>query len=173
MNACFEEMLQHRKSLLDGGSAGDDRQKLHQKDDYSYEGVLPSPAFLDLRRLLHMLGISPLMISRSLLAGSEHRHCCSSFKHCHFCSAPGYHSVLFQRPSESIRPFHKVPLDGTCRACEREIPYVINTSILEAPFRCPCCRTRYGSSFSISNLRPARREGRIAIHRRCIARAVA
>jgi hypothetical protein len=137
-----------------------------------YEGVLPSPAFVDIRRLSHMLAISPRIISRSLLAGSEHRQCCSSFKHCRFCSGLGYHSVLFQRPSESICPFHKVPLDGTCRACEREIPYVINASILEAPIRCPSCRTRYGSSFSISNLRPMRREGRIAIHRRCIARAV-
>jgi CheY-like chemotaxis protein len=47
---------------------------------------------------------------------------------------------------------------------------VINACILEAPFRCCFCRSRYGSAFSISNPRPFRREGRIAINRRGIAR---
>jgi hypothetical protein len=138
-----------------------------------YEGVLPRLHFVDIPRLSQMVAISPRVIRRSLLAGSEHRQCCSSFKYCRLCSGLGYHCVLFQRPNESICPVHKIPLGMACRTCGLESPYVINASVLEMPFRCPACRSRYGSSFSISNLRPMRREGRIAIHRRCIARAVA
>jgi hypothetical protein len=138
-----------------------------------YEGVLPRLHFVDIPRLSQMVAISPRVIRRSLLAGSEHRQCCSSFKYCRLCSGLGYHTVLFQRPNESICPVHKIPLGMACRTCGLESPYVINASVLEMPFRCPACRSRYGSSFSISNLRPMRREGRIAIHRRCIARAVA
>jgi hypothetical protein len=137
-----------------------------------YEGVLPSRAFVDVRKLSDTLGISTRFLRRTLLAGTEHRQCCSSFRYCRLCSGLGYHSVLFQRPGESICPVHKVPLETTCRSCGREASYLINACILESPFRCCFCRSRFGSSFSISNPRPFRREGRIAIIRRGIARGL-
>jgi hypothetical protein len=137
-----------------------------------YEDVIPSLAFVDVRRLAHTLGVSARVIRRSLLTGSEHRQCCSSFRYCRLCSGLGYHSVLFQWPSESICPVHKVQLEATCRSCGQEITYVINACLLESPFRCCFCRRRYGSPFSISHPRPLRREGFIAINRRSIARGV-
>jgi hypothetical protein len=137
-----------------------------------YEGVLPSRASVDVRKFSDTLGVSTRLLRRSLLAGSEHRQCCASFRYCRLCSGLGYHSVLFQRPSESICPVHKVPLETTCRSCGRATSYLINACILEAPFRCCFCRTRFGSPFSISNPRPFRREGRIAIKRRGIARGL-
>lgn len=119
-----------------------------------------------------VLGVSVRLLRRSLLAGSEHRQCCENFRYCRSCSSLGYHSVLFQRPSESICPVHKLPLETECRLCGHETPYVINACILEAPFRCDFCRARYGGPFSISNPKPLRREVRIAIIRRSIARRV-
>jgi len=137
-----------------------------------YEGVPPSFAFVDIRRLSSTLGVSVRLLRRSLLAGSEHRQCCANFRYCRSCSSLGYHSVLFQRPSESICPVHKLPLETECRRCGHETPYVINACILEAPYRCDFCRARYGGPFSISNPKPLRREVRIAIIRRSIARGV-
>jgi hypothetical protein len=97
-----------------------------------YEGVPPSRAFVDVRRLADTLGISTRLLRRSLLAGSEHRQCCTSFRYCRLCSGLGYHSVLFQLPSESICPVHKVPLDTTCRTCGQATSYVINACIRSA-----------------------------------------
>jgi hypothetical protein len=82
-----------------------------------YEGVPPSFAFVDIRRLSSTLGVSVRLLRRSLLAGSEHRQCCENFRYCRSCSSLGYHSVLFQRPSESICPVHKLPLETECRRC--------------------------------------------------------
>ena len=137
-----------------------------------YEGVPPSFAFVDIRRLSSTLGVSVRLLQRSLLAASEHRQCFENFRYCRSCSSLGYHSVLFQRPSESICPVHKLPLETECRRCGHETPYVINACILEAPFRCDFCRARYGGPFSISNPKPLRREVRIAITRRSIERGV-
>jgi hypothetical protein len=137
-----------------------------------YEGVIPSLAFVDIRRLSHALGVSARVIRRSL-AGSEHRQCCSSFRYCRLCSGLGYHSVLFRRPRESICPVHKLPLKSTCHSCGRETPYVIIARTIEVPSRCYFCGTHCGGLFSIPNPGPLRREGRIAINRRSIARGVA
>jgi hypothetical protein len=73
-------------------------------------------------------------------------------------------------------PAHRQPLETVCRHCGRETPYILNASVLEAPFRCAWwCRSRYSYwQGSFLSCKPSmRKQDRTAISRRCLNRSFA
>jgi hypothetical protein len=65
-------------------------------------------------------------------------------RHCRLCMARGYHSVLHQIESVTPCPAHRCALKSICRRCGRQAPHHVCLQLLEAPYRCPYCRERFG-----------------------------
>src|ERR1700712_5050230 len=56
-----------------------------------------------MRKSSNTLGISTRLLRRSLLAGAEHRQCCSSFRYWRLYSGLRYHSVLFSMRKTGVQ----------------------------------------------------------------------
>lgn len=137
-----------------------------------YEGVEPFRGVIDVQRLRRMIGLPMKVLRSSLLSESQRGQCHTAFRYCRKCAGHGYHSVLYQMDGEYRCPAHLQALETRCLHCGRETPYVLNASLLEAPYRCIWCRSPY-SYWRRPLLLPKptmRKQDRIAISRRCLIR---
>jgi hypothetical protein len=89
------------------------------------------------------------------------------------CTAHGYHSVLYQLEDEDRCPAHQQSLDTRCPHCRGETPYIVNTSVIEAPFQCVWCHSHYSyGRLSLLSTTPAMlKHDRVAISRRLLLRS--
>lgn len=137
------------------------------------EGVAPVRDVIDLMRLWRILRLPQNVLRLSLqdaaLPGRYH----SAFRYCRQCAAHGYHSVLHQLEDERRCPAHQQTLETRCPYCRGETPYLVNTSVIEAPFRCVLCRSHfsYGRLSLLSTIPAMRRQDRLAISRRLLLRS--
>jgi len=131
-----------------------------------YEGVAACRSEVDIRRLHQTLGL-PLKIVRGSLIPNTLRNISSpDFRYCRICLRRGYHGVVHQLESVRCCPVHRTLLDVDCDECGARTPYRLNAYLLDAPYRCACCRHFYASTPPvISNKRPLSKKARIAITR--------
>lgn len=138
-----------------------------------YEGVAPQLEAIELERLRSTLDLPVKALRAALLPALQHRPCSESFRHCRRCIACGYHSALYQIERVIVCPAHSLPLEGACRRCGYEAPYLLNVRLLETPYRCAECGARYGSKkWSPDRLQPLSGEHRRAITRVYIERGL-
>ncbi len=82
----------------------------------------------------------------------------SDLKWCEQCLAWGLHLPLTQMRMVSRCPIHNLVLKTRCTQCEARIPYVLNTSNFEFPFRCPNCQFDLAAQLRLARSRiPAMR----------------
>jgi hypothetical protein len=137
-----------------------------------YEGVEPVRGVIDVKRLRRMLRLPVNVLRASLLDATLRGRHHKAFRYCRQCAARGYHSVLYQLESEYRCPAHHCALETRCLHCGRETPYILNASLIEAPYRCPECRSpcSYWSMPLLSGR--MRKQDRIAISRRFFLRTI-
>lgn len=137
-----------------------------------YEGVEPVHGAIDIIRLRRMLNLPVKVLRASLLDGEQRNRYHRFFRYCRQCAAHGYHSVLYQLEGEYQCPAHRRALEIRCLHCGHETPYLLNASLIEAPYRCPLCRTPYCYWRGSPVLAPPtmRKQDRIAITRQCFLR---
>ena len=109
-----------------------------------YEGLVPELGAVDIDRLHGALGLPKTTLRDALLAPTERRRFCATFRHCRRCIAHGYHSVVHQVDTVYRCPAHHDMLESACRKCGYEVPYRVNVQLLETPYRCSQCRESYG-----------------------------
>ncbi|WP_208866446.1 hypothetical protein [Paraburkholderia lacunae] len=134
------------------------------------EGVAPVSDGIDLLRLCRILPLPVNVLRISLLDATLPGRYLSVFRFCRLCTAHGYHSVLHQLEGEDRCPAHLQSLETRCSHCHGETPYVVNSSVIEAPFRCVWCRSHfsYGHLSLLCTTPAMRRQDRIAIRRRLL-----
>jgi hypothetical protein len=132
------------------------------------EGVAPMRGDIDLMRLCRILRLPQHVLRVSLLDAARRGRYHAAFRYCRQCAAHGYHSVLHQLEDEARCPAHQQSLETRCPHCREETPYLVNTGVIEAPFRCVWCRSHfsYGRLSLLSTTPAMRRQDRIAISRR-------
>ncbi|QBR04312.1 hypothetical protein [Paraburkholderia pallida] len=132
------------------------------------EGVAPVRDEIDLMRLCRVLRLPKYVLRVSLLDAARPGRYHATFRYCRQCVAHGYHSVLHQIEDEDHCPAHHQSLETRCPDCRSETPYLINTSVIEAPFRCVRCHSHfsYGRLSLLSTTPAMRRQDRIALTRR-------
>ena len=132
------------------------------------EGVAPVRDDIDLMRLRCILRLPEQILRVSLLEAARSGRYHATFRYCRQCAAHGYHSVLYQLEDEDRCPAHHQSLETRCPHCRGETPYLVNTSVIEAPFRCVWCRSHfsYGRLSLLSTTPAMRRQDRIALTRR-------
>jgi hypothetical protein len=131
-----------------------------------YEGVEASRTGLDLRRLRQVLAVPLKTLRSSFAPASLSRMTSGCLRYCPICMSRGYHCVVHQFHSLQCCPIHKTPLELECRFCGHEASYRLSALILDAPYRCPQCRGRYGNSgFSITTRRPLSKKAQIIMGR--------
>ncbi|MEX3936109.1 hypothetical protein AB4Y32_30700 [Paraburkholderia phymatum] len=137
-----------------------------------HEGVVPVRTDIELTRLCRILRLPEDVLRVSLLDAALPGRFHAAFRYCRLCAAHGYHSVLHQLEDEYRCPAHHESLDTRCPHCGIETPYIVCTSVIEAPFRCVSCRSHfsYGRLSLLSTLPAMRRHERIAIRRRVFLR---
>lgn len=128
---------------------------------------------ISLARLRRLLRLPESVLHLSLLDASAPDHCHPVFRYCRQCAAHGYNSVLYQLIDEERCPVHRQSLETLCAHCGEETPYIVNTSMIEAPFRCVACHSHfsYGHLPLLSTTPVMRRRDRAAISRRLLLRA--
>ncbi|CAM2157422.1 hypothetical protein ABLT15_35690 [Paraburkholderia tropica] len=132
------------------------------------EGVAPVRDDIDLMRVCRVLRLPQYVLRVSLLDAARSGQYHATFRYCRQCVAHGYHSVLHQLEDEVHCPAHHQSLETRCPHCRGETPYLINTSVIEAPFRCVWCHSHfsYGRLSLLSTAPAMRRRDRIALTRR-------
>ena len=118
--------------------------RLIRPDIDPYDGFAPQPGEVDVVRLHDVLGLPTKALRAALLERTERRRYSEVFRHCRLCMARGYHSVLHQIESVTRCPAHRCALESICRRCGRQAPHHVCLQLLEAPYRCPYCRERFG-----------------------------
>jgi hypothetical protein len=136
------------------------------------EGVAPVRDAINLKRLCRLIRLPKDVLRVSLLDAALHGRYHSVFRYCRQCAAHGYQSVLHQLEQEDRCPAHQQSLETRCPHCRREMPYVVSASVIEAPFRCVWCCSRfsYGRLSLLSTAPAMRRRDRVAISRRLLLR---
>ena len=114
-----------------------------------YEGIAACRSEVDMRRLHKALGLPLKVVRDSLIPKTLHSFSSPYFRYCRSCLLRGYHSVVHQLESVKCCPVHGTLLTVECYACGACTPYRLNAHLLDAPFRCACCRNFY-PRFSIS-----------------------
>lgn len=137
------------------------------------EGVEPVRDNVELARLRRILRLPEGVLRMSLLDAELAAQTHPAFRYCKLCAAHGYHSVLYQLKDEDRCPVHHQSLETRCLHCGGETPYIVNASVIEAPFRCLRCRSHfsYGRLSFVSTIPAMRRQDRIALGRHWLARS--
>ncbi|QBR04277.1 hypothetical protein [Paraburkholderia pallida] len=135
-------------------------------------GVIPLRSTLNLTELRRLLRLSENVLRTSLLDNLPRDRYHAAFRYCRQCAAHGYHSVLHQLAEEDRCAAHRQELRTRCPQCHRQSPFVINSSVIEAPFRCVWCRAHfcYGRLVVRSTTQAMRRQDRHAIRDRVLLR---
>ncbi|MGF6383341.1 hypothetical protein OKW33_006361 [Paraburkholderia atlantica] len=136
------------------------------------EGVVPLRNAFDLNQLRLLLRLPRNLLRTSLLEMMPREQYYAAFRYCRQCAAHGYHSVLHQLSDEDYCAAHPQRLRTLCPQCRRESPFIINSSVIEAPFRCVWCRSHfcYGLLPVRSTTPAMRRQDRRAIQDRVLLR---
>lgn len=147
---------------------GDVLVHLLSPDVDAAEGVAPMHDSIAVKRLCRILHLPQRVLRVSLLDAARPGQYHGAFRYCRQCVAHGYHSVLHQLEDEARCPAHQHSLETRCPRCRRETPYLINTGVIEAPFRCVWCHSHfsYGRLSLLATTPAMRRQDRIAISRR-------
>lgn len=132
------------------------------------EGMIPLRSALDPNQLRRLLGLPVNVLRTSLLGRTSGDRYHAAFRYCRQCAAHGYHSVLHQLAEEHRCAAHRQELRTQCLQCRRQSPFIINSSVIEAPFRCVWCRSHfcYGLLPVRSTTPAMRRQDRLAIQDR-------
>jgi hypothetical protein len=154
------------------GLPGDVMMRLMHPDVDPFEGVVPLRSSLDLTRLRRLLGLPAKVLRTSLLDSPACDQYHAAFRYCRQCAAHGYHSVLHQLAEEDCCAAHQQRLRTRCPQCRRESPFIVNSSVIEAPFRCVWCGSHfcYGFLPLRSTTSAMRRRDRLAIRDRVLLR---
>ena len=122
---------------------------------------------------IRLLRLPENVLHASLLDSAVPGRYHPAFRYCRQCAAHGYHSVLYQLNDEDRCPAHRQSLETRCLHCGEETPYVVNTSLVEAPFRCVSCHSHfsYGRLSLLSTTPAMRRRDRAAISHRLRVRS--
>ncbi|WP_176060124.1 hypothetical protein [Paraburkholderia sp. BCC1876] len=132
-----------------------------------YEGIVPELGRVDIARLRESLPVPVRTLRAALLQSSGRRRYNPAFRFCRRCVAIGYHSVLHQMESIGVCPAHRRPLETACRSCGYEAPYRVSVQLLEAAYRCTCCRASYGGrGWTPNRAHPMKTDHRKAFTRR-------
>jgi transposase-like protein len=151
---------------------GDVLMRLICPDADPLERVIPLRSALDLAQLRRLLRLPANVLRTSLLDRTPGERYHAAFRYCRQCAAHGYHSVLHQLTEEDRCAAHGQRLRTRCPQCRRESPFIINGSVIEAPFRCVWCRSHfcYGLLPVRSTTQAMRRQDRLAIQERVLLR---
>jgi hypothetical protein len=151
---------------------GDVLMRLICPDADPLEGIVPLRSALDLARLRRLLRLPANMLRTSLLDRTPGEQYHVAFRYCRQCAAHGYHSALHQLAEEDRCAAHRQEPRTRCPQCRRQSPFVINSSVIEAPFRCVWCRSHfcYGLLPLRSTTQAMRRQDRLAIQERVLLR---
>jgi len=151
---------------------GDVLMRLMCPDADPLEGMIPLRSALDLTQLRRLLRLPVNVLRTSLLDRTPGDRYHSAFRYCRQCAAHGYHSVLHQLAEEDRCAAHRQELRTRCPQCRRQSPFIINSSVIEAPFRCVWCRSHfcYGLLPVRSTTQVMRRQDRLAIQDRVLLR---
>jgi ribosomal protein L44E len=147
---------------------GDVLMRMVCPDADPLEGVIPLRGSLDLNKLRRLLRLPSNALRTSLLDKTPRDPYYAAFRYCRQCAAHGYHSVLHQLAEEDRCATHRQRLRTRCPQCRRQSPFMINSSVIEAPFRCVWCRSHfcYGLLPVRSTTPAMRRQDRLAIQDR-------
>jgi len=135
-----------------------------------YEGLEPTPTQVDCRVVARLLQVK----RSSVLAGmgrETRERGAASFRYCPRCLASGYHGVIHQVERHRVCPVHRCTMHSRCRSCSSSPTYRLDAQLLDAPFRCPRCRS-YLASAASAGFQAHRRmnlEERVAITRSMLA----
>jgi len=105
-----------------------------------YEGLEPNADEVDCRVVARLLQVK----RSSVLAGmgrEARERGATSLRYCPRCLASGYHGVIHQIERHRDCPVHRCALHSRCRHCASSPAYRLDAQLLDAPFRCPCCRS--------------------------------
>ncbi|MFM0415842.1 hypothetical protein [Paraburkholderia aromaticivorans] len=152
--------------------SGDALMHLMCPDADPLEGMIPLRSALDLNHLRRLLRLPVNVLRTSLLDRTPGDRYHATFRYCRQCAAHGYHSVLHQLAEEDRCAAHRLKLRTRCPQCRRQSPFMINSSVIEAPFRCVWCRSHfcYGLLPVRSTTQAMRRQDRRAIQDRVLLR---
>ncbi|WP_321867462.1 hypothetical protein [Paraburkholderia tropica] len=135
-------------------------------------GVIPLRSAVNLKGLRRLLCLPENVLRISLLDNLSRARYHAAFRYCRQCAAHGYHSVLHQLAEEDRCAAHRQELRMQCPQCHRRSPFTVNSSVIEAPFRCIWCRSHfcYGLLPVRSTRQAMRRQDRAAIQERVLLR---
>ena len=135
-------------------------------------GVVPVREVISLMRMRRLLRLPESVLRASLLDTTVPGRYHPALRYCRQCAAHGYHCVLYQLNDEDRCPVHQQSLETRCLLCGEETPYIINTNLVGAPFRCVSCHSHfsYGRLSLLSTTPAMRRRDRAVISRRLLLR---
>lgn len=136
-------------------------------------GVVPVRDVISVTRIHRLLSLPESVLRASPLDTPFPGRYYPALRYCRQCAAHGYHCVLYQFEDEDHRPVHQQSLETRCLSCGKETPYIINTDVVEAPFRCVWCHSHfsYGRLSLLSTIPAMRRQDRAVISRRLLLRS--
>jgi hypothetical protein len=154
------------------GLPGEALMRLICPDVDPLAGVIPLRSALNLKELRRLLRLPENVLRTSLLDTLPRDRYHAAFRYCRQCAAHGYHSVLHQLAEEARCAAHRQELQMQCPQCRRQSPFIINSSVIDAPFRCVWCRSHfcYGFLPIRSTRQVMRRQDRLAIRERVLLR---
>jgi len=99
------------------------------------EGVVPLRNAFDLTQLGRVIRFPRNVLTESLLDVTRGQRYVEAFRYCRHCAAHGYHSVLHQLTEENSCPAHQQSLETRCLECLHELPFIVSSRVIDAPFR--------------------------------------
>lgn len=132
------------------------------------EGVVPLRNAFDLTQLGRLIRLPRNVLTKSLLDVTRGQRYVEAFRYCRHCAAHGYHSVLHQLTEEHSCPAHQQSLETRCLECLHEMPFIVSSRVIDAPFRCVWCGSHfgYGRLSSLSTTPAMRKKDITAIRHR-------
>lgn len=136
-------------------------------------GVVPVRNVISVPRIHRLLRLPESVLRASLLDTPFPGRYYPALRYRRQCAAHCYHCVLYQFEDEDHCPVHQQSLETRCLFCGKETPYIINTDMVRAPFRCVWCHSHfsYGRLSLLSTIPAMRRQDRAVISRRLLLRA--
>jgi predicted RNA-binding Zn-ribbon protein involved in translation (DUF1610 family) len=104
-----------------------------------YLGLQPvrSPALS--RTAARLLKLTRPAIAGGLLAPKAQVLALKHLRYCPPCAHRGFHCLMFQLPTVTQCPIHRVSLRDSCPQCKKPLPHELSVRTLEHPYRCPSC----------------------------------
>ena len=131
-----------------------------------YEGTTPYETDLNVYELRKLLRVPLKAVRESLIPEALQPFTSASLRYCKSCLAMGYHSVVDQLNRVGDCPIHESELKGTYDKCGSRTPYQLNALVLDAPYRCSCCRAAFTYKLpSLSKTKPLPLEARTPVTR--------